>query len=106
MARRLGDLLAAHIGQLVDLLAEFGAVGVGGDQLVDELVDDRLQLRLHAFLDRHQPGRLGRLDRLQRLGRLELQLGLGLGGHVRRSVCFAAKWGRGAAERKGESVLS
>ena len=35
----LGDFLAAHRGQLVDLLAEFGAVAVERGQLVDELGD-------------------------------------------------------------------
>ncbi len=33
----LGDLLAAHRGQLIDLLAELGAVGVERRKLVDEL---------------------------------------------------------------------
>ena len=48
MAGRLGDLLAAHRGQLVDLLAEFGRVGVERDQLVDEGVDLLLELRSSA----------------------------------------------------------
>ena len=38
-AGRLGDLLAAHRRQLVDLLAEFGAVGIERGKLVDELRD-------------------------------------------------------------------
>ena len=46
MAGRLGDLLAAHRRQLVDLLAEIGRVGVERDQLVEERVDLVLELAL------------------------------------------------------------
>ena len=38
-ARRGHDFLAAHIRQLVDLLAEFGRIGIFGDQIGDEAVD-------------------------------------------------------------------
>ncbi len=34
---RFGDFLAAHGGQLIDLLAELGTVGIKGGKLVHEL---------------------------------------------------------------------
>ena len=40
----LGDLLAAHRGQLIDLLAELGAVGIERGELVHELPDALVEL--------------------------------------------------------------
>ena len=60
-----GDLLAAHRGQLVDLLAEFRAVGVERGELVDELRDALVELARFLGLERNQPGGFGRRDRLQ-----------------------------------------
>ena len=88
MARRLGDLLAAHRGQLIDLLAEIGRVGVERDQLVDEGVDLLLELALLLLLQRHQARRLLGLDDLQRLRRLQRQRGF-CAVSVAVSVCVA-----------------
>ena len=84
-AGRLGDFLAAHRRQLIDLLAEFRAVGVERRQLVDELVDAPVELGRLLGLERDKPGRFRRRDRVQRLGRVELELrrGRGLGGGFR-----------------------
>ena len=87
-SRRLGDFLAAHRRQLIDFLAEFGAVGIETRQLVDELRDLLVELACLFRLQRHQAGRFRRRDRVQRLGRIELQLGRGFrlsrgfGGHL------------------------
>ena len=45
MPGRRGDFLAAHVGQLIDLLAEFGRIGVRRDQLGDEGLGLRFELR-------------------------------------------------------------
>ena len=74
-----GDFLAAHRGQLIDLLAEFGAVRVERGKFVDELGDAIVELAGLVALQRHQPGGFGGDDRLERLGRVELQLGRGCG---------------------------
>ncbi len=79
-ARGLGDLLAAHGGQLIDLLAEFGAVGIERGELIDELRNALVELGGFVRLERDEAGGFGRRDRLQRLGRVELELGRGLGG--------------------------
>ena len=50
-----GDLLAAHRGQLVDLLAEFRAVGIERGELVDELPDALVELARLLGLQRDQP---------------------------------------------------
>ena len=76
-ARRLGDFLAAHGGQLVDLLAELRAVGIERRKLVDELGDALVELARLLLLQRDEARRLGRRDRLERLRRIELQLGRG-----------------------------
>ena len=90
-----GDFLAAHRGQLVDLLAEFRAVGIERGQLIDELADALVELARFLGLERDQPRGLGGRDRLKRLGRVELELGLGFGrrfgGHGSRP--FAANGG-------------
>ncbi|MFP5330278.1 MAG: hypothetical protein ACLGHC_09135, partial [Alphaproteobacteria bacterium] len=80
MAGRLGNLLAAHAGQLVDLLAELGRVGVERDQLADEAVDLLLEQVLLLLLERDQSGGLLGLDRLERLRRIQRQRAGGLGG--------------------------
>ncbi len=58
MARRLGDLAPAHIGELIDLLAEFGAVGVNRDEFVDEAADALVELGGLRAVERYQAGRL------------------------------------------------
>ena len=78
-ARRFGDLLAAHGGQLIDLLAEFGAVGVQRGELVDELGDALVELGRLLGLQRDQPAASAGGDGLQRFGRIELELGRGRG---------------------------
>ena len=60
-------------GQLVDLLAEFGRVGVERDQLVDEGVDLLLERGLLLVLERHQAGRLLGLTFCSGCRRLERQ---------------------------------
>ena len=45
VARRLQHFLAAHVGDLVDALAEFGRILVLRDEVVDEAVDALLELR-------------------------------------------------------------
>ena len=89
-ASGLGDLLAAHRGQLIDLLAEFWAVGVEGGQLIDELIDAPVKLAGLLGLERDEAGRLRRRKRIERFGRIELQLrrGLGLGRRVRGHLFF------------------
>ena len=79
-AGRLGDFLAAHRRQLVDLLAELGAVAVEGGKLLDELLDTLVELADFLVLERNQAGGLGRCDRLKRFRRVELELALGLRG--------------------------
>ena len=77
---RLGDLLAAHRGQLIDLLAEFRAVAVERGQFLDISADLCVELARLLGLQRHQPGGLTRHDRLQRLGWIELQFRRGCRG--------------------------
>ena len=52
----LGDLLAAHGGQLIDLLAEFRAVAVERRQLVDELRDALVELAVSSVFNGTRPG--------------------------------------------------
>ena len=85
-ARGLGDFLAAHGGQRIDLLAEFGAVRIERGELVDELLDLLLELADLVALQWHQARGLGRGDRLERLGRLQLELGRGRFDRLRRLV--------------------
>ena len=89
-AGRFGDLLAAHRGQLIDLLAEFGAVGIERGELVDELVDALVELARFLGLERDEAGRFRRRDRVERFGRIELQLrrGLGFGRRFRGHLIF------------------
>ena len=75
----LCDFLAAHRRQLVDLLAEIGAVAVERSQLVDELGDLLVELAGLLAFQRHQAGGLVDGNRLQRFGRVKLELGRGLG---------------------------
>ena len=93
-ARRGHDFLAAHIGQLVDLLAEFGGIGVFGDQVGDEAVDLGLQLGLHLVRDRHETRRLFRLDLGHRIGRRQVEGGFGGSGSLR----FRIAHGRGSLQ--------
>ena len=81
-----GDFLAAHRGQLVDLLAEFGAVAVERGKLVDELGDLLVELAGLLVLQRNEAGGFLHGDRLQRLGRLQLDLGRGGGRGLGRRV--------------------
>ena len=74
-SRGLGDLLAPHCGQLVDLLAEFGAVGIERGQLFDELGDALVELAGLLGLERNQSGRFCRGNRLQGIRRIKLELG-------------------------------
>src|SRR3546814_14308673 len=61
---RLADLALAHRADRVDALAEFGAVGILRDQLVDERVHTLLELGLGRVLDGPQPdGLFGRQHR-------------------------------------------
>lgn len=68
MPRRLCNLLAAHIGDLVHLLAELGRIGVQRRQFRDEALDPLVELALLALLDGHQTRRLLRRHRRHRLG--------------------------------------
>jgi hypothetical protein len=72
---REGDLLAAHAGDLVDLLAEVWRLGVERDQLVDEPLDLLLERRLLLRLDRDEAGRLLGHDHRHRIGRGQLEFG-------------------------------
>ena len=84
-AGRLRNLLAAHGGELIDLLAEFRAVRIERRELVDELIDALVELARFLRLQRNEAGSLRRRDRVERFRRIELQLRrrLGLGGRIR-----------------------
>ncbi len=84
MARRLGDLLAAHIGDLIDLLAKFGRIGIERGELAHEDVDPLVELALLALVDRHEAGGLLGRHHGHRIGRrqVEFDVGLGFGGAV------------------------
>ena len=82
MTRCRHDFLAAHIGQLVDLLAEFGRIGILREQVLDETVDFLLKLALHLFANRNESGSLFRRDLRHRIGRGQLQIEIG------RGFCF------------------
>ena len=84
-ARGLGDFLAAHRGQLVDLLAEIGAIAVERGEFVDELGDLVVELAGLVSLQRHQARGFVHRHRLKRVGRIELDLGCGRG--VDRCFC-------------------
>src|SRR3546814_17397829 len=101
MARRLQHLLAAHVGDLVDALAEFGRILVLRDEIVDEAVDALLQLRFLLGGQRHQPGGLFGRDGGQRFGRGQLQL-VGRG----RRRTFLAHSGRSEERRVGKECVS
>ena len=75
--RRSHDFLAAHIGQLVDLLAEFGRIRILGDQIGDEAVDLGLQLAFHLVRDGYEARSLLRLDLGHGIGRREVEGGFG-----------------------------
>ncbi len=77
MPRRGHDFLAAHIGELVDLLAEFGRIGIDRDQILDEAVDLGLQLALVLLGDRNQSRSLLGRDMRHRIGRGQVESGLG-----------------------------
>ena len=64
-AGRLGHLLAAHRRQLIDLLAELGAVGVEPGELIDELGNALVELGRFLGLERDQARRFGWSDRLR-----------------------------------------
>ena len=87
-ARRLGNLLAAHGGELVDLLAEFRAVGVECRQFLDELIDALVELARFFRLQGNEARSLAGRNWVERFRRIELQLrrGLGLGGRIRGHV--------------------
>ena len=73
----LADLFAPHRGQLVDLLAEFGAVGIEARKLIDELCHALVELGRFLGLERDQAGGFRRHDGLQRFRWIKLQLGRG-----------------------------
>jgi hypothetical protein len=73
------DLLAAHGGELIDLLAEVRAVRIQAGKFVDELRNALVELADLFRLQWNEPGRVGRGDRLKRLGRVKLELGVGPG---------------------------
>ena len=95
---RRGDFLAPHRGQLVDPLAEFGAVGVLRHQIGDEGIDLLLKLALVLRGNRHQPDRLRRRDRRDRIGRGQDQRGCRCGtrvggrGHARACPLARPRW--------------
>ena len=74
-----GNLLAAHGRQLIDLLAEFRAVGVERGKLIDELRYALIEFGSLLGLQRDQTGSLRDRDSLQRFGGIELQLRRGRG---------------------------
>ena len=100
-----GDLLAAHRGQLVDLLAELRAVGIERGELVDELADALVELARLLALERDEAGRLGGSDRLKRFRRVQVQLRLGRGlGRGRRVGGHAQNPFSALVRRGGEPV--
>src|SRR6185369_3431354 len=108
----LSDLLAAHGRQLVDLLAELGAVGVEPRELIDELADALIELTRLFRLERNQAGSLCRCNRLKHLRRVELQLGrsagrgvrLGCRGHA-QSFLAPSDARREAGQRQGSRTV-
>ncbi len=76
-AGRGHDFLAAHIGQLVDLLAELRRIRILRNQVFDKPVDLGFQLALHLVRNRHQPGSLLRLDLGHRIGGRQVERGFG-----------------------------
>jgi hypothetical protein len=106
MAGGLGNLLAAHVGQLVDFLARTPGVGVGRDQLVDELVDDGLELR-PSPPRRSEPGPAASAGSTvcSASGASSFSLVSVWVAILIAPLRFGAKWGRGGGERKGQSVL-
>ena len=86
---RLGNLLAAHRSQLIDLLAEFRAVGIERRELVDEFGDLLVEFADFLILEGNEARRFLHRDRLQRFGRLQLDLGRGGGRRSRIRLGFA-----------------
>ena len=77
-AGRRRDLLAAHVGELVDLLAEFRRIGVDGHQFGDEAIHLVIQLRSLFLRQRNEARSLFRSDARHRIGRGEFQIIRGL----------------------------
>ena len=94
-AGRSHDFLAAHIGQLVDLLPEFGRIGFLRQQVGHESLNLFVELRLLLICDGNQPGRLVGGHRRNRVGRSELEIegglgrGFGAAGHICARFPFA-----------------
>ena len=95
MRRSLHDFLAAHIGQLVDAFAEFGAVHILRDQIGNIGLDAFFQLRLLFIGYRDQPHGLLRGNGGHWIRRCQLQFADGLGngfsrhGHFPLSIRYA-----------------
>ena len=70
-ACRLGNLLAAHRGQLIDLLAEFRTIRIQFGEFVDELRDALVELGGFLGFEGNQARRFGRRKGLKRIGRVE-----------------------------------
>ena len=74
MLRRGKDFLAAHIGELVDLLAKFGRIGIGRDQIGDEAFDFGGQLVFHLVLNGDQTGSFLDRDFRHGIGRRQFEI--------------------------------
>ena len=85
---RFHDFLAAHIGQLVDALAEFRAVHILRQQVSDIALHLFGKLAFHLIFHRHQPDSLLGRNGRHRIGRGQFQLRFGSG------ECFGRCIGR------------
>ena len=74
LVRRLQHFLAAHVGDLVDLLAEGGRIDVLCDEVVDESIDAFLELRFLFGRQRDEAGGLFGGNCGHGIGRGQLQL--------------------------------
>ena len=78
--RRSGtDLLLTHAGDLIDLFAEFGRIGIDRDQIGNEAVDLLVELRLLFGRNGDQPGGFVQGNFGHRIGRGQLEIGRGPG---------------------------
>ena len=68
-ARGSGNFLSAHVGQLIDLLAEFRALRIDRDKIRDESIDLGFELAAVFLRDRNQSRGLRRRNDGHRIGR-------------------------------------
>src|SRR4051812_30011919 len=74
MGRGFADLAPTHAGELLDLLAELGTVGVERHQLSDEGIGSRRELGLLSIVERYESRGLGLGNYRNRLRGREYQV--------------------------------